>query len=250
MLRSNRGKTTARIRSFGFQPGRALAGKYVVQSLLGAGWEGEVYKVIETRTGIPRAAKVFFPHRNARDRAVTFYARKLDRLRKCPIVIQYHHSETIRRSGVPVTCLISEFVEGELLSDLLARQPGRRLHHFQALHLLYTMIVGLEQIHKAREYHGDLHSKNVLVEQLGIFLHVKLVDFYHWGAPSAYHLREDVLQLIHLFYEAVGGRRHYRSQPPEVKAICRGLRRDLITDRFPTARHLREHLESFRWDGG
>lgn len=247
MRRANNTKPTPRISTFELKPGRTLAGKYAVESLLGAGWEGEVYKVVETRTGIPRAAKVFFPHRNVRDRAVTFYARKLNRLRKCPIVIQYHHSEVIRSQGVPVTCLISEFVEGELLSDFLAHQPGKRLQPFEAMHLLYTLASGVEQIHKVGEYHGDLHSQNVMVQRQGIFFNIKLVDFFHWGAPSAYHIREDVVQLVHLLYEAIGGRQRYASQSPAVKAVCRGLRRDLISARFPTARHLREHLESFPW---
>jgi hypothetical protein len=237
------------IDSFDFPPGRVLAGRYRVEAFLGSGWEGEVYKVVEVKTGIRRAAKVFYPQRNARDRAVRFYANKLNRLRKCPIVIQYHHSESIRHRGVPVTCLISELVEGELLCDFVRRQRGRRLHPYEALHLLYALAYGLEQIHQAREYHGDLHDGNVLVERRGIGFDVKLVDFYHWGEPKWTTMREDVIQLIRLLYDAVGGCERYASQPPEIKAICRGLRRDLILKRFPTTRHLREHLETFTWDG-
>ena len=48
-----------RIEAFDFQPGRVLAGKYEVLSRLGAGWEGEVFKVREINMGIVRAAKFF-----------------------------------------------------------------------------------------------------------------------------------------------------------------------------------------------
>jgi tRNA A-37 threonylcarbamoyl transferase component Bud32 len=236
-----------RIESFDLQPGRLIGGKYVVDGKLGGGWEGEVYKVLERKTGACRAAKLFFPQRNVGDRAVTFYAKKLERLRKCPIVIQYHHSETVRCRGLPITCLISEYVEGELLSAFVARQPGRRLHPFEALHLTYALARGLEAIHAVKEYHGDLHDTNVLVSRVGILFDVKLVDFYHWGAPTAAHIREDVADLIRLLYDAVGGRQRYAAQPPPIKAICRGLRRDLIGQAFPTARHLREYLERFSW---
>lgn len=236
------------IQSFELKPGRRIGGKYTVEAKLGGGWEGEVYKVIEGRTGAHRAAKLFFPKRNVRDRAVTYYARKLERLRKCPIVIQYHHSETVRHRGVPITCLISEYVEGELLSSFVARQPGKRLHPYEGMHLIYALARGLEEIHKVREYHGDLHDANVLVSRVGLFFDVKLVDFYHWGAPTAAHIREDVVDLVRLLYDAVGGRRRYASQPPEIKNICRGLRRDLIGQAYPTARHLREYLESFAWE--
>lgn len=240
-------KRPPRIDAFDFQPGRSLAGKYVFEAFLGGGWEGEVYKVVETKTGIPRAAKVFFPQRNARDRAVTFYARKLERLRECPITIQYHSSERLRHRGMVLTCLISEYVEGELLTNFVDRQRGRRMQPFEALHLLYAIASGLEIVHRLREYHGDVHSDNVLVRRRGIGFVVKLVDFYHWGPASPANTREDVIQLIRLFYDALGGAKRYASHSPEIKTICCGLRRDLIAKRFPTAGRLREHLESFDW---
>jgi hypothetical protein len=115
------------------------------------------------------------------------------------------------------------------------------------MHLLYSLAVGLEQIHKAHEYHGDLHDGNVLVERLGIGFEVRLVDFYHWGPATRPRMQDDVIDAIRLLYDAVGGAPWYPKQPPEIKAICRGLRRDLISRQFPTARHLREYLETFIW---
>jgi tRNA A-37 threonylcarbamoyl transferase component Bud32 len=241
-------QSIARIDSFDLAPGRILAGKYMVDVKLGAGWEGEVYKVEETRTGIHRAAKLFYPQRNVRDRAVTFYAKKLERLRACPIVIQYVHTETVKRRGIPVTCLISEYVDGEILRDFIARQRGRRLPPFEALHLVHALARGLEEIHRVKEYHGDLHDGNVLVRRRGVFFDVKILDFYHWGAATASHIRDDVADLIRILYDAVGGRERYASQPAEIKSICRGLRRDLIARAFPTAHHLRTYLETFMWD--
>ena len=70
-----------KIEAFELQPGRVLTGKYVVEGLLGSGWEGEVYRVTERSTGIKRAMKLFFPKRNLKDKAVRFYATKLHRLR-------------------------------------------------------------------------------------------------------------------------------------------------------------------------
>jgi hypothetical protein len=236
-----------RIEAFNFQPGRVLAGRYVVEEFLGSGWEGEVYGVTELRTGIPRAAKLFYPQRNIRDRAMQFYARKLERLRHCPILIQYHHSEVVRFRGVKVACLISELVEGKLLEDFVARQPGKRLLPFEALHLLHALAVGVAPIHRLREYHGDIHDRNVLVARRGIAFDVRLVDFYEWGRPDRGKIQDDVVQLVRVLYDIVGGRERYARQPPEIKAICCGLRRDLIARKFPTADHLRTHLESFPW---
>ncbi len=46
-----------KIESFDFNPGRIFANKYEIVDLIGYGWEGEVYKIVERPTGIERAAK-------------------------------------------------------------------------------------------------------------------------------------------------------------------------------------------------
>ncbi len=239
--------TGASITSFGLPPGRVLGGRYVVDSLLGGGWEGEVYRIRERRTGAPRAAKLFFPQRNVDDKAVDFYARKLEKLRHCPIVIKYHHSETVRVRGAPVTALISEFVEGVPLEGLIASRPGRRMPVQEALQILHALALGLEQIHARGEYHGDLHSENVLVQRWGVHFGVKLVDLYDFGRPSAANRREDVINAVRLLYDMLGGQRWYARQRDEIRWIVAGLKRTVIGKRFPSARRLREHLDSFEW---
>lgn len=232
---------------FDFAPGRAIGRKYVVDRFLGSGYEGEVYAVSERATNVQRALKIFYPHRNERDRALRFYAQKLDRLRHCPVITQYHHSDTLRFRKADCSYLVSELVEGELLADLQQRQIGKRLPPFEAVALIHALAVGLEQIHRAREYHGDVHDGNILVRRAGIRFEVKLVDFYHYGRAGRGLIQEDVIQLIRVLYDLVGGKRHYATQPMYIKQICRGLRRDLISQAFPTAGRLRRHLETFAW---
>jgi serine/threonine protein kinase len=234
--------------AFDLVPGRILARKYEVLSRLGAGWEGEVYRIREKNTGVERAAKLFFPQRNVRNKAAKAYARKLHNLRSCPIVIQYHTEETVVIRRTPITVLVSEYVEGELLTDFLKRQPGGRLHSFQALHLLYALAVGIADIHGKREYHGDLHPENVIVEGCGLGFDLKILDPFHWEAPKREGLQDDICDMIRIFYDALGGSRLYSRQPRQIKEIVRGNRRLLILKRFPTAMHLRRHLENLRWE--
>jgi serine/threonine protein kinase len=230
---------------FGLEPGDELADDYVISERLGGGWEGEVYKVRERRTGVFRAAKLFYLERNRRNRAARSYARKLDRLRNCPIVIQYHHSTKVEVDGREISCMISDYVAGELLSEYTRRQRGARLFPYAALHIIYPMAKGLEFIHELGEYHGDIHDDNVLVRQRGIFFDVSLVDFYYQGPSNARRRRQDLLDLIRLLYDLLGGARFYASQPPFIKSIVKGLRRDLIRESFPTVRHLRRYLETY-----
>jgi len=237
-----------RLERFDLKPGTRLGSRYQILELLGRGWEGEVYKIRERGTGVERAAKLFFPHRNPKDRVARIYAKKLHKLRFCPLVIQYVSQDTVEIQGFQVTVLVSEFVEGELLSAFLKRQPGRRLGPFQAMHLLYTLACGVADMHHAGLYHGDLHTDNVIVERCGLEFDCKLLDFYHWEGSKRESRQEDIVDLIKLFHESLGGRKHYARQPAVVKAICRGLKRSLILGDFPRIEALIHHLETFQWD--
>jgi hypothetical protein len=225
-----------------------LTERYRIEERLGAGWEGEVYKVLELIPGIERTAKLFLPHRNIRNRTLKFYARKLHKLRQCPLVIQYHSHDRFIWHGVKIDFLVSEFIEGELLSSYVQRQHGKRLPPFQAVHLLHALASGIECIHAMGEYHGDLHEDNIIIQRSGLGFDLKLIDLYHWGAPSAANIRNDVFMLIRLFYDVLGGQRHYAKQPSPIKGICCGLKHSLIARKFRTAGQLRAYLETMEWD--
>src|SRR3982751_2855576 len=136
-----------KVKRFDFPPGRTVAGKYQIERPLGSGWEGEVYAIVERATGIRRAAKFYYPHRDPTGKAAITYARKLDALRHCPILMQYHHQEVAYFKRKKVTVVISELVEGQKLSEFLQNQPGGRLTAFEALHVLYTLVKGIAPIH-------------------------------------------------------------------------------------------------------
>jgi tRNA A-37 threonylcarbamoyl transferase component Bud32 len=235
------------IDSFKFQPSTLISDKYRIIEHLGAGWEGEVYLIKETKTGIERTAKFFYPQRNPRDKALKFYARKLHKLRQCHMVIHYHTQERMEYNGIPVSLLVSEYVHGELLSDFINRQQGKRLNPFQAVHLLYALAKGIGCIHQKGEYHGDLHPENIIVQRCGLTFELKLLDMFHWGKPSASNIKNDVIDLIRIFYDALGGQKHYSMQRSEIKQICCGLKHSLITKKFRTADQLRVFLELMAW---
>ena len=232
---------------FDFPLGRSVAGKYVIERPLGSGWEGEVYAIIERNTGIRRAAKFYYPHRDPLGKAAIAYARKLDALRHCPILMQYHHQETAYVRKRKVIVVISELVEGKKLSEFLLDQPDERLSTFEALHVLYNLAKGIAPIHARGEYHGDIHEHNIMIRRSGISFEVKLLDFFDLGAPTKSKIRKDVLNLIEVFHIIVGGRKHYAEQPKVVKDIIRGLKDSLILARFQSAGDIARHLEALQW---
>jgi tRNA A-37 threonylcarbamoyl transferase component Bud32 len=237
----------SRVRRFDFPPGRIVAGKYEIERPLGSGWEGEVYVIVERNTGIRRAAKFYYPHRDPMGKAAIAYARKLDALRHCPILMQYHHQETAYVKKRKVTVVISELVEGQKLSEFLHDQPENRLSTFEALHVLYTLARGISPIHARGEYHGDIHEGNIMIRRQGITFDVKLLDFFDLGRPTRTKIHKDVLNLVQVFYTITGGRAAYREQPRVVKQIVRGLKDSLILRHFQSAGDIQRHLENLEW---
>jgi serine/threonine protein kinase len=235
------------IKTFGLKTGRVLARKYEVISLLGSGWEGEVYKIREVDTGIERAAKLFFPVRNIKNKTIKANAKQLHRLKDCSMVIHYHNREVIQFQKQPVVVFISEFVEGELLSSYLKKQRGKRLTLYKAVHLLHALCVGIEEIHQHRDYHGDIHEGNIVVNRLGLSYQLKILDFLHNDEGIRNNQRADIIDLVTLFYEVIGGRKSYAKQPQAVKNICRGLKKTLILERFKTVAQLRKYIEKQDW---
>jgi serine/threonine protein kinase len=238
----------SKVKRFDFPTGRTVAGKYVIERPLGSGYEGEVYVIVERATGIRRAAKFYYPHRDPMGKSAISYARKLDALRHCPILMQYHHQEVAYVKRRKVTVVISELVEGQKLSEFLKSQPDGRLSTFEALHVLYILAKGIAPIHARGEYHGDIHDDNIMIRRAGIGFEVKLLDFFDLGRPTKSKVHKDVLNLIQVFHTIVGGRTHYHDQPKAVKDIIRGQKDSLILERFQSAGDIQRHLENLQWD--
>ena len=69
--------------------------------------------------------------------------------------------------------LLAEVPDTVRVVDLRTRTaltalPGMWRCQLEALHLLRSVARGVAQIHQRREYHGDLHDRNVLVRRRGV----------------------------------------------------------------------------------
>ena len=169
-------------------------------------------------------------------------------LRIGSVLIQDITQENMTFQGHPVTYLVSDYVEGRPLDEFLQSQKGKRLDPFKALHLLHALAKGMEEVHYMRDYHGDLHTKNVLVQRHGLHFHLKLIDMFHWGSAKPENIRDDVVDLIKIFYDALGGKKTYPSMPKEIKDICLGLKKGLINRKFKHAGKLRVYLENMSFE--
>ena len=232
---------------FDFQTGDKVANKYIITKKLGSGWEGEVYKAQEISTKIPLALKFFYPKRNKKNKVATQYAQRLHKLSESPVSINYYTQESISFRGKDITCFVYEYSDGLILSHFLKRQPGGRIGIMQGLLLLHSLAKGIESVHFLNEYHGDLHSDNIIVKRKGLGFEFKLLDMYNWGDAKSINKAEDIVNLIRIFYDAIGGKKYYSKHPKEIKEICMGLRSPLILKKFRTASLLRQHIENIDW---
>lgn len=232
---------------FDFEPGFTIAKKYSIDKKIGGGWEGEVYRAEEISTKIPVALKFFYPNRNRNNKVAKQYAQRLYKLSESPFSINYYTQEIIRFRGKPITCFVYEFAEGMILSHFLKKQPGQRLGIMHALLLLHSLTAGLESVHFHNEYHGDLHTDNIIIRRRGLGFEFKFLDMYNWGDAKSLNKAEDIMNLIRIFYECIGGKKHYAKHPKEVKDICMGLRSNLIRKKFKTATQLKQYIENIDW---
>lgn len=235
------------IKKFNFPKGKTILSRFTITEQLGAGYEGEVYKVLESHTNKERAIKLFYPHRNPQFKVSTRYAKKLDKLRSSPIVMDYLSHEAFVIDGIKIACLVSEFIEGEILGDFVHKQKAKRLSIFPAIHLIYSIVTGVEAIHLKGEYHGDLHVENIIIQKFGLRFDLKIIDLHHWGDSKKENREEDIVKIIRILYDILGGQKRYRHLPEPIKYLICGLQRGLILSRFRTISDLKGHLEKMDW---
>ena len=153
----------------------ALIGPYEIQSALGSGGMGEVYKARDTRLNRTVAIKVLAqaPREtaSARERFAQ-EARALSQLNHPHVCTLFDVGEQTPASpsGEPLRYLVMEFVDGETLSARLERGA---LQLEQALAFAIQIADALDKVHRAGIVHGDLKPGNVMVTKTGI----KLLDF-------------------------------------------------------------------------
>jgi len=101
-------------------------------------------------------------------KAAIAYARKLDALRHCPILMQYHHQEN--RLLPPAEGDGRHQRTGRRTkssASFLAQQRDHALTTFEALHVLYVLAKGIARFHALGEYHGDIHDDNIMIRRRG-----------------------------------------------------------------------------------
>ncbi len=149
-------------------PPGARLGPYEIVAPLGAGGMGEVYKARDTRLNRAVAVKVLAAHLSESPQARQRFERE------AKIVSQLSHPHVCALFDVGhqdgTDFLVMELLEGEALSERLARGP---LPFADVLRYGVEIADALDKAHRAGIVHRDLKPGNVMLTKSG----VKLLDF-------------------------------------------------------------------------
>ncbi len=143
-------------------------GPYEIQSLLGAGGMGEVYRALDTRLDREVAIKVL-PAGLSSDPSLK---QRLEREAKAVSKLSHPHICTLHDIGHQdgIDFLVMEYLEGETLEQRLIKGP---LPPEQTLRYAAQIADALAKAHKLGITHRDLKPANVMLTKGG----AKLMDF-------------------------------------------------------------------------
>lgn len=153
-----------------------LEGKYLLESRLGQGGMGVVYKARHTYLKTSHAVKIILPDLVGNDpQLVTRFRQEA----LAAAAIRHHNVVNVTDYGViegKLPFLVMEFVQGESLHDLLARE--KRLSPERAFDLMSAICMGVGAAHRGGIVHRDLKPLNVIIqEDRPLAEAVKILDF-------------------------------------------------------------------------
>src|SRR5689334_3038079 len=149
------------------EPGTQI-GSYRLESLIGAGGMGMVYRALDTKLGRPVAIKFL-----SSDLADAAARRRFQREAQTASSLNHPHILTVHDAGEigGRQYLVTEYIDGGTLKDWVHRE--KRTWR-QIIDLLIGVADGLAAAHEAKILHRDIKPANILITKSG---YAKLADF-------------------------------------------------------------------------
>ena len=145
-------------------------GPYLIETKVGAGGMGTVYRAFHAETEQEVALKVLPASLSQQEGFVVRFEREIDALRRLsnPNIVTFYDSGQVG----DLSYFAMEFVEGETLTEYIRRK--KRLPWDEVIDLSIQICSALKAAHDAGIIHRDLKPSNLLMDKNG---QVKLTDF-------------------------------------------------------------------------
>ncbi|MDQ3228495.1 MAG: tetratricopeptide repeat-containing serine/threonine protein kinase [Pseudomonadota bacterium] len=146
-----------------FAPGTLIAGRFRIESMLGIGGMGVVYRATDTTLNVPVAIKLLRPELAQRPESFERFRQELLLARQVssPRVVRIH--DLAQHEGQWLIGM--DFVDGEALDRRLDRDG--QLPIDEALRITRQLAEGLSAAHARDVVHRDLKPANVLIDRAG-----------------------------------------------------------------------------------
>ncbi|GAA1983979.1 hypothetical protein GCM10009817_26760 [Terrabacter lapilli] len=153
-----------------YEPGLLIAGRYRLETVIGTGGMGQVWRATDETLHRPVAVKVLRPHAQEaesfleRFRAEALHSASLQH----PNIVTVHDFGEGQHSAY----LVMELVEGKPLSAIIRER--KQLPPAEVRDILYQMAIALKAAHEAGVVHRDVKPANIVVDADG---YARLTDF-------------------------------------------------------------------------
>jgi serine/threonine protein kinase len=211
-------------------------GHYKIDSFIGAGGMGEVYRATDMRLNRTVAIKVLQPHVANR----VEHQQRLQREAKAIAALNHPHICTLHDIGnyEGTDYLVMEYLEGETLADRLLRGP---LSIEDVIKYSVQMTDALDKAHQRGLVHRDLKPSNVMLspsgaklldfglaklaepispdDELPLTAHGTILGTLQYMSPEQLEgkeadVRSDIFALGAVLYEMVTGQKAFRGRSP------------------------------------
>ena len=149
---------------------RLLAGRFALDSRIGAGNYAEVYRATDTQTGQLVAVKTLRPEHATETQAISLF------VKEGSAGSAISHANVVKISSYGENdgthYIVMELIRGISLRRRI--QLAGRLEIVEALRISVGLLRGLEAIHEAGYIHRDIKPQNVLIDAGGT---PKITDF-------------------------------------------------------------------------
>lgn len=153
-------------------PGDVVADKYEIESVLGVGSMGKVFRAAQRPIGRPVALKVLHPHALAAGHGKRFE-------REAKAISNLHHPNTITlldygQDEDGHLYMVTELLSGQTLDQILCE--SRRLAPERVVALAIQVAASLSEAHAKGVLHRDIKPSNIFVSD-DMEDHLKVLDF-------------------------------------------------------------------------
>ncbi len=238
--------------SFTDDIGRSIAGRYLIQEVIGEGGMGVVYEAHDARVDRQVAIKLVRRECLTDAKFIIRFRRELEvtaQLRHPSTIRVYEHGET--DDGRPF--MVMELLTGQSLAERL--EQGR-IPEFQCLQFARQIAESLSEAHEHGIFHRDLKPDNIFIETVGVTTVIKVLDFGIAGGLDAMKLtragevfgtpqymspeqcngtdldhRTDIYSLGCILYEMLEGKPPFSAESPMATMLKH------VRAKIPTPRH-------------